>query len=932
MEESRMKPSRSKSVLNIFALLALLLSSLGVTPVHAAGIRYAAPAASGASDCSSWANACTLQTALTGSTAGDEIWVAAGLHMPTTVATDRVAAFQLKSGVAVYGGFAGTESARGERDFDANVTILSGDIDNNDTNTDGNFIAETTLDIKGSNSYHVVVGSGTDNTAILDGFIITAGQANGSYPDSNGGGMINNGCNPMLANLTFSGNSASGGAGMNNHSSNPTLTNITFKNNASLVGGGMMNYISNPVMTNVVFDGNNADIGGGMSNENSDPVLIQVIFNGNQVTSTGGGIYNFSGSVPTLTDVTFDANHAENGGGAVANIDSDPAFTNVTFSNNSAGYGGGMYSYLSSPVLNQILFDNNSAVFAGGGIFNESSSPTLTYVTFINNSANSSGGLHNYDSHPALVNVIFVNNSATTNGGGMVNYASNPTIEDVVFSGNNAENGGAIYNEVSHPTLEKVTFVNNAANDGGGIYNFYYSNPTLTNVTFSGNSASHDGGGIYNTSNSVPLLTNVTLSGNSATHSGGGLFNTNGAPILVNVVIANSTNGGDCVNGTGGSIDATSSHNLIEDDTQACGLTGSVNGNIVGLDPNLGPLQNNGGYTETFALMAGSPAIDSGTNTGCPSNDQRGLTRPQDGICDIGAYEAPDSKSPTILSIVRSHPNPTSAASVNFTVAFSEPVIGVDMDDFTLVKTGDITDAVITAVNGSGAIHTVTVSTGAGVGTLKLETANDASAVDMLGNPLTGLPYTGGQIYSVRIQTFQDIPTNYWAWNFIERLYINGITGGCGGGNYCPNSTVTRAQMAVFLLVAEHGSGYTPSPASGIFYEVPASNGFAKWIEQLSAEGITGGCGNGNYCPNTPVTREQMAVFLLVAEHGTGYTPPAATGVFADVPADNPIAKWVEALAAEGITGGCGGGKFCPKGTVTRAQMAVFLVAAFNLP
>jgi hypothetical protein len=139
--------------------------------------------------------------------------------------------------------------------------------------------------------------------------------------------------------------------------------------------------------------------------------------------------------------------------------------------------------------------------------------------------------------------------------------------------------------------------------------------------------------------------------------------------------------------------------------------------------------------------------------------------------------------------------------------------------------------------------------------------------------------------------------------------------------------------MAVFLLKGMYGSAYTPPAATGtVFDDVPLSNLFAAWIEQLYVEGITGGCGGGNYCPNQAVTREQMAVFLLVAEHGTSYTPPAATGIFNDVPADNPFAKWIEALYNAGITGGCGSGNFCPKGTVTRAQMAVFLVAAFNLP
>jgi hypothetical protein len=118
-----------------------------------------------------------------------------------------------------------------------------------------------------------------------------------------------------------------------------------------------------------------------------------------------------------------------------------------------------------------------------------------------------------------------------------------------------------------------------------------------------------------------------------------------------------------------------------------------------------------------------------------------------------------------------------------------------------------------------------------------------------------------------------------------------------------------------------------------MFTDVPASLSTADWIERLATEGITAGCGGGNYCPNASVTRAQMAVFLLRAEHGSAYTPPAATGtVFTDVPASLSTADWIEQLVAEGITSGCGGGNYCPGNAVTRAQMAVFLVRTFNLP
>jgi hypothetical protein len=182
---------------------------------------------------------------------------------------------------------------------------------------------------------------------------------------------------------------------------------------------------------------------------------------------------------------------------------------------------------------------------------------------------------------------------------------------------------------------------------------------------------------------------------------------------------------------------------------------------------------------------------------------------------------------------------------------------------------------------------------------------------------------------------FGDVPPDYWAKSFIERLYYFGVTGGCSTNplNYCPDLRVTRAEMAVFLLRSERGSTYTPPEATGtVFGDVSASYWAAQWIEQLAADGITGGCGSGNYCPEKFVTRAQMAVFLLRTKYGNGYTPPPATGVFADVPTNYWSAAWIEQLAAEGITGGCGNGTYCPNMVVTRAQMAVFLVTTFDLP
>jgi hypothetical protein len=182
---------------------------------------------------------------------------------------------------------------------------------------------------------------------------------------------------------------------------------------------------------------------------------------------------------------------------------------------------------------------------------------------------------------------------------------------------------------------------------------------------------------------------------------------------------------------------------------------------------------------------------------------------------------------------------------------------------------------------------------------------------------------------------FHDVVSDYWAMEYIERLFEAGVTGGCSENpmSYCPDIYVNRAQMAVFLLRGEHGSSYSPPASTGtVFGDAPQGYWASAWIEQLALEEITGGCGEGNYCPEYTVTRDQMAVFLLRAKYGSSYSPPPATGLFADVPVEYWAAPWIEQLAADGITGGCGNGNYCPGGPVTRDQMAVFLVKTFGLP
>ena len=409
--------------------------------------------AAGANNGTTWGDAFTdlqmaLRTAAAGAGAITEIWVAAAKYTPDpNVLNDpRDATFQLVNNVAVYGGFPPGGTDWQNRDRNMHPTILSGDLNANDVQiTDlGQLRTEASrLD----NSYKVVTGIGTDRTAVLDGFTITAGQANNYW----GGGIYNYYSSPTLANCTFTANYADQGGGMcNNVTSRPTLVDCTFSSNsAGWGGGGIYNRMySSPNLTDCTLSGNSA--------------------------GSGGGMYNEVGCSPTLTDCVL----RENSGGAIENYKSSPALINCTFRGNSAGSGAGIYNLTSDscPTLVNCIFSRNSAS-KGGGMYNH--------------------GLPYFPKSPTLINCIFSGNSAW-DGGGINNDGSSPTLINCIFSGNSASrwhgDGGAMRNSGGgSPILTNCTFTGNSAyNDGGGIYNAHCS-PSLTNCILWANS---DEGGI----------------------------------------------------------------------------------------------------------------------------------------------------------------------------------------------------------------------------------------------------------------------------------------------------------------------------------------------------------------------------------------------------------------------------------------------------
>lgn len=191
--------------------------------------------------------------------------------------------------------------------------------------------------------------------------------------------------------------------------------------------------------------------------------------------------------------------------------------------------------------------------------------------------------------------------------------------------------------------------------------------------------------------------------------------------------------------------------------------------------------------------------------------------------------------------------------------------------------------------------------------------------------------------------SFADVSPGHWAYAQIEQVYAAGITAGCVTSSdpatrlYCPDAATTRASMAVFLVRAQHGGGYVPPAPVGLFSDVSPGHWAARFIEQLYNDGITSGCAPSSdpatrqFCPDATVTRAQMAVFLLRVKYGAGYVPPAATGdVFNDV-AGHWAQAWIEQMYRDGLTSGCvtssdpATRQFCPDAVVDRAQAAVFV-------
>jgi hypothetical protein len=348
---------------------------------------------------------------------------------------------------------------------------------------------------------------------------------------------------------------------------------------------------------------------------------------------------------------------------------------------------GGAFSNFGVATISDASISGNSAP-AGGGIRNTGEVPgvngllAIQNTTIEDNQGSIGGGIDNgFGGHLTVDGAIIAGNAAAT-GGGIYNSGGIPelqadhsemTLRDTQIRGNSAIFGAGIYNAGNDTpgiaTIERATIADNeSSRSGGGMYNA--GNLDLTASTISGNCAVVSGGGLFNAGTDVipagykarAALTNNTVSGNNGGQTGGGIRN-GGDLTATNVTIAGNAagDGGNFWRSGADSSDLQSTlladsqygascgdpppnslgHNLDSDGT--CGF--SAPGDISDTDPKLGPLADNGGPTQTHALLEDSPAVDTGDDVACPPTDQRGVPRPIDGhrdgspACDIGAFE-----------------------------------------------------------------------------------------------------------------------------------------------------------------------------------------------------------------------------------------------------------------------------------------------------
>jgi hypothetical protein len=656
------------------------------TPIHVDA------SATGANNGSNWLDAFTdLRAALANPVpCPSEIWVKAGTYKPTAD-TDRTRSFALRSGLAIYGGFNGTETALAQRDPNANVTILSGDLLGND-DPNSPFAHDS------DNSFHVITANAVDATAILDGFTITGGNAaQPQGPDSNGGGLLCAGGNPTVRNCRFATNRAAEGYGGGAYFVNgaPTVEQCTFSaNNTGLDGSAVWAGACNLSLTACTITGNSAARDGTIWVANGTLTVDDCEFSDNTVGRYGGAI-SVSSSIAstTVSHTNFVANSAAgegNGGGALYSINSPLSLLHCAFTGNHTIGSGGAALALGGGNLVTIedcQFNLNTAHQYGGGLCLAFVPASISNATFTENEGNLGGGgaISSVIGSCALLNCDFAFNYTNGRGGAVYARGAAPlTVTGCRFTSNTAAfEGGAIeLFESSAAVLEHSTFLNNLAAGvfprGGGAIRLADSQMSVRTTRFLGNWASDgDGGAIRTVATYWPPYLEVfdsEFSGNVSAEHGGALNMTNspvsgfaalrgctfsgnlagnqhGAAVHVgcgvltvenSIIWGNASDPNRAIFISGGTppTSGTLSYTDIE------GATGTIpptfGPGIINVDPLFvdadGADNTPGTEDDDLHLLPGSPCVDAGDPAFSPDpgeTDLDGEPRLWDGDCDV---------------------------------------------------------------------------------------------------------------------------------------------------------------------------------------------------------------------------------------------------------------------------------------------------------
>ncbi len=512
---------------------------------------------------------------------------------------------------------------------------------------------EATTIIDGNNNDRIFDIDNNSNVSISD-LTIQNGLPSTGGPD--GGGIVIIGGTLTLTNTTVDSNSApaGNGGGIYNNGQTLMLINSTVSNNNAIDGGGIVNVVGIVTLDNSIIDGNNAvsGDGGGIFNESFGMLTLtnnSTVSNNNADNGDGGGIYN-NVSWLTLTDSFVTGNHILNSGASgggiynagFAELINTEVSGNDTFAT-GGGDGGGIYNGTGLLILTDSDVSSNTADGVGGGIYNNGGTVTIDPSTVNDNTATIGAGGGIYTENGGTVTITestISGNKADGPGGGI--FSSDPgtvtTLTDSTVGPNNesvSAGGGGINSDADLILNRSLVYNNSDTAGGSGILNM--DDAWLNNSTVSGNT----NGGIMHISGEM-WINNSTIASNTGT----GFDNTADVPVTFYSTILADNTVADCSDPGNGNL-VSIGWNLDSDascDPAVSGI-GQGTGDLSNTDPNLGNLRDNGGPTMTHAISGGSPATDTGDNTNCPPTDQRGFDRPEDGdndgtqTCDIGAYE-----------------------------------------------------------------------------------------------------------------------------------------------------------------------------------------------------------------------------------------------------------------------------------------------------